>query len=262
MFTYQCKAIATIAIIVLSTVQYPNAGDNTKKSTPASDINKTSKKTANNSLEKIYSDKLKRIVSSCNKGKHVAFEKAFISLITKIWLPEKLLPDKKHSNKRHLTAAIKAFFVYGPAESALTVHNRNDFAQHFIVGSGMGLIIDDKIAFEIAKAKEELDATEGQSGFDYNDLAVTFFGIRLGATCRYFTESEAGEFMDKIITQKITFDMLCPKPDLPHLKTGILPTKKQEEQAIKAINLASRKINTQLLAMLINAKTGSATKAQ
>jgi hypothetical protein len=249
MFTCRHKTIYTIAIMVICLTLYSNAGDN-KEKTPIK------------SLEKQYTDKLKKIVSSCNKGKHVAFEKAFISLITKIWLPEKLLSGKKHSNKRHLNAAIKAFFMYGPAKSAITVHNRNDFAQHFIVGSGMGLIVDEKVAFEIAKAKEELDATEGQSGFDYNDLAITVFGIKLGATCRYFTESEAEEFMEKVITKKITFDMLCPKPNLPHLKAGILPTKKQEEQAMATINLASQNINTQLLAMLITSKSGSATKAQ
>ena len=61
----------------------------------------------------------------------------------------------------------------------LSLHERRDFAEHFIISAALTVNGSSRMANAIGLIKEEEDATKG-SGFSFTDLAANHAGVRLG----------------------------------------------------------------------------------
>ena len=56
---------------------------------------------------------------------------------------------------------------------------RNDLARHFWVSAALAILSDEKRSMTVGIAKEMMDATEGGSGFSFDDLAADRAGTLL-----------------------------------------------------------------------------------
>ncbi len=163
----------------------------------------------------------------------VAIDKLFkksLSTITK--------QSNNKNPKKILRKAIILMSVYNNPQRPLIINKRKDLAKHFLVGIAMGLRINQEISESIAEYKELTDSAKDGSGFDFNDLAHTIYGINFAKTCDKFNEAQADKFIKDINSDKFSITVFCPKNNFPHLLPGKIPLPK----TIKKIRLKIKRL--------------------
>ena len=93
----------------------------------------------------------------------------------------------------------------------LSLHERRDFAEHFIISAALTVNGSSRMANAIGLIKEEEDATKG-SGFSFTDLAANHAGVRLGERA---TGKSAVPIQQKLATARSDADLLPDFRNLP-----------------------------------------------
>ena len=74
---------------------------------------------------------------------------------------------------------IKRIKEFDALRNRITLVGRNDLARHFWVSAALAILSDEKRSMTVGIAKEMMDATEGGSGFSFDDLAADRAGTLL-----------------------------------------------------------------------------------
>ena len=74
---------------------------------------------------------------------------------------------------------IKRIGEFDALRNRITLVGRNDLARHFWVSAALAILSDEKRSMTVGIAKEMMDATEGGSGFSFDDLAADRAGTLL-----------------------------------------------------------------------------------
>ena len=74
---------------------------------------------------------------------------------------------------------IKRLAEFGALRNRITLVGRNDLARHFWVSAALAILSDENRSMSVGIAKEMMDATEGGSGFSFDDLAADRAGTLL-----------------------------------------------------------------------------------
>ncbi len=93
----------------------------------------------------------------------------------------------------------------------LSLHERRDFAEHFIISAALTVNGSSRMANAIGLIKEEEDATKG-SGFSFTDLAANHAGVKLGEMA---TGQSAVRLQQKLATARSDADLLPDFRNLP-----------------------------------------------
>lgn len=93
----------------------------------------------------------------------------------------------------------------------LTLHDRRDFAEHFVISAALAANGGGRLANAIGLVKEEEDAGRG-SGFSFTDLAANRAGARLGDTA---TGPRASRTRSRLAGSRGDDDLLPDFRDLP-----------------------------------------------
>jgi len=94
------------------------------------------------------------------------------------------------------------------------VRGRRDWTQHFFVSAASALLSNEAISNRIGLFKEELDATEGGSGFSFSDLLADRAGISF-AVAATRDEASARAMQDRIAGDFRIDEVFPPAADLP-----------------------------------------------
>ncbi|NDP47915.1 MAG: hypothetical protein GZ085_05885 [Sulfuriferula multivorans] len=93
----------------------------------------------------------------------------------------------------------------------LSLHERRDFAEHFMISSALTVNGSSRMANAIGLIKEEEDATKG-SGFSFTDLAANHAGVRLGEMA---TGQSAVRIQQQLAAARSDADLLPDFRNLP-----------------------------------------------
>lgn len=74
---------------------------------------------------------------------------------------------------------IQRIAEFDALRNRITLVGRNDLARHFWVSAALAILSDEKRSMTVGIAKEMMDATEGGSGFSFDDLAADRAGTLL-----------------------------------------------------------------------------------
>lgn len=77
------------------------------------------------------------------------------------------------------TVNIQRIAEFDALRNRITLVGRNDLARHFWVSAALAILSDEKRSMTVGIAKEMMDATEGGSGFSFDDLAADRAGTLL-----------------------------------------------------------------------------------
>lgn len=94
-----------------------------------------------------------------------------------------------------------------------TLHNRRDWAQHFVVSCALTEIVGATLAEQIGVLKEEYDMLPGGSGFSFADLAADLAGIDFALRLKH------SEISLKAIQEQ--FQVMDFVPPLKDLREGL-----------------------------------------
>ena len=83
---------------------------------------------------------------------------------------------------------IKRIPEFDTLRNRITLVGRNDLARHFCVSAALAILSDEKRSMTVGIGKEMMDATEGGSGFSFDDLAADRAGTLLAIAA---TKNEA-----------------------------------------------------------------------
>ena len=100
-----------------------------------------------------------------------------------------------------------------PARFALSLRQRRDFGQHFLVSAGIVAASETSLSSAIGIYKEVSDS-RGGSGFSFTDIAADRAGTRFG---KFATESaDSARRIQRLLSQGVTeADIMPPVSDLP-----------------------------------------------
>ncbi len=93
----------------------------------------------------------------------------------------------------------------------LSLHERRDFAEHFVISSALTVNGGSRLATAIGLIKEEEDAGAG-SGFSFTDLAANRAGVQLGERA---TGDAAARIRQQLANARSDADLLPDYRDLP-----------------------------------------------
>ena len=115
----------------------------------------------------------------------------------------------KGSSLRHLTGTTQK----KPQQLKLSLHQRHDFVQHFIISAGLAVVGGSALADAIGLYKEYEDQ-KGSSGFSFTDLAADRAGVRLGVLAT--ASNASARHIQALMSRQLTESVFMPKTnDLP-----------------------------------------------